>query len=178
MAQATANQTGTLPDKVYFRIGEVAALLGVEPHVVRFWQEQFPVVRPERSSTGRFLYPRVAVERLQRIRQLLYDQGYTIAGAKKALQAQAPVPPPLAAAEPVPTPTHEPHEGRRVAELEAEIDRLNRDVRATQARLEAAERQATSLTQVRHGLDARTKAELRQALEDATDLVRLLTPGS
>ena len=75
-----------LPDKVYFRIGEVAKALGVQPHVVRFWQQQFPTVRPERSKTGRFLYTRNTVEQLEFIQRLLKDEGYTIAGAKKALR--------------------------------------------------------------------------------------------
>ena len=75
-----------LPDKVYFRIGEVAKALGVQPHVVRFWQQQFPTVRPERSKTGRFLYSRNTVEQLAFIQRLLKDEGYTIAGAKKALR--------------------------------------------------------------------------------------------
>jgi DNA-binding transcriptional MerR regulator len=175
MARTTPSTPGTLPDKVYFRIGEVATLLGVEPHVVRFWQDQFAAVRPERSSTGRFLYSRAAVERLQRIRQLLYDEGYTIAGAKKALQSPGSVTPAPVIAPAVDPDVKEP-DGRRVAELQAEVERLQRDVRATQARLEASERQATALAQIRHGLDARAKAELRQALDEATDLVRMLTP--
>lgn len=79
----------TLPDKVYFRIGEVAALLGVKTHVVRFWQQQFPTVRPERSRTGRFLYTKATVTRLHLIKHLLYAEGYTIPGARKALRAGA-----------------------------------------------------------------------------------------
>ncbi|GEM_PF-2874977 len=75
-----------LPDKVYFRIGEVARALHVEPHVVRFWQQQFPTVRPERSRTGRFLYTRATVEQLAFIQRLLKEEGYTISGAKKALR--------------------------------------------------------------------------------------------
>ncbi len=79
-----------LPDKVYFRIGEVAELLGVKPHVIRFWQQQFPTVKPERSRSGRFLYPRPTVERLDRVRRLLYEEGYTIVGARKALRGAEP----------------------------------------------------------------------------------------
>mgnify|MGYP002632798737 CR=1 FL=1 len=75
-----------LPDKVYFRIGEVAEALGVQPHVVRFWQQQFPTVRPERSRTGRFLYTHSTIEQLAFIQRLLKDEGYTIVGAKKALR--------------------------------------------------------------------------------------------
>ena len=75
-----------LPDKVYFRIGEVAKLLEVQPHVVRFWQKQFRQVKPERSKTGRFLYTAATVQQLHVIRTLLYVQGFTIPGAKRALK--------------------------------------------------------------------------------------------
>ncbi len=75
-----------LPDKVYFRIGEVAKALDVQPHVIRFWQQQFPTVKPERSKTGRFLYTRKNVEQFERIQRLLKKEGFTIAGARKALR--------------------------------------------------------------------------------------------
>ncbi len=177
LASPLASSPGAvLPDKVYFRIGEVAKLLRVEPHVVRFWQEQFAAVRPERSSTGRFLYSRAAVERLQRIRKLLYDEGYTIAGAKKALSVPAT---PTPAAKPAESkPVIAPEQGRRLAEQQAEVQRLQREVRGLQARLEVSERDATALRQQREGPDARTRAELRLALDEATALTRLLDrPG-
>ncbi len=75
-----------LPDKVYFRIGEVADALSVKPHVVRFWQKEFTSIRPERSRSGRFLYTRKMVEHIDLIRQLLYEEGYTIQGARRALR--------------------------------------------------------------------------------------------
>ncbi len=76
-----------LPNKSLFRIGEVAKLLGVETHVVRFWQQQFPHVRPTRSSSGRFLYSRSQVEQLERIRRLLHEERMTIEGARKAIRS-------------------------------------------------------------------------------------------
>ncbi|MEY3011413.1 MAG: hypothetical protein RIT45_148 [Pseudomonadota bacterium] len=76
-----------LPNKSLFRIGEVANLLGVETHVVRFWQQQFPHVRPTRSSSGRFLYSRSQVEQLERIRRLLHEERMTIEGARKAIRS-------------------------------------------------------------------------------------------
>ncbi len=75
-----------IPDKALFRIGEVAKLLGVPTHVVRFWQSQFPSLQPGRTSSGRFLYSRSQVEQLERIRQLLHVERLTIEGAKKALR--------------------------------------------------------------------------------------------
>lgn len=75
-----------LPDKKYFKIGEVAALVGVEPHVLRYWQTQFPQVRPQKSRSGHRLYRRRDVETLLLVRELLHVQRFTIAGARQALR--------------------------------------------------------------------------------------------
>jgi DNA-binding transcriptional MerR regulator len=77
-----------LPDKLYFRIGEVADIVGVEPHVLRYWESEFRSVRPEKSRTGQRVYSRRDVERLLKVKDLLYGHGYTIAGAKKKLRAE------------------------------------------------------------------------------------------
>ena len=77
---------GGLPAKVYFRIGEVAELVGVEPHVLRYWEREFRSIRPTKSAKGQRVYSRRDVENLMRVRQLLYSEGFTIAGAKKKLQ--------------------------------------------------------------------------------------------
>src|SRR4051812_6718063 len=77
-----------IPDKIYFRIGEVAHLVGVEPHVLRYWEHEFRSIRPTKSQRGQRVYSRRDVEHLRRIRGLLYEQGFTIAGAKKALRAR------------------------------------------------------------------------------------------
>ena len=83
-----------IPDKLYFRIGEVARLLGVAPYVLRFWESEFPHLKPNKGGTGQRLYRRRDVEAALRIRHLLYDEGYTIDGARKALKADAKSPPP------------------------------------------------------------------------------------
>lgn len=75
-----------LPDKKYFKIGEVAHLVGVEPHVLRYWQTQFPQVRPHKSRSGHRLYRRKDVETLLAIKELLHVQRFTIAGARQALK--------------------------------------------------------------------------------------------
>ncbi|HTQ46298.1 MAG TPA: MerR family transcriptional regulator [Polyangiaceae bacterium] len=75
-----------LPPKLYFRIGEVAELVGVEPHVLRYWEREFRSIRPTKSAKGQRVYSRRDVENLMRVRQLLYSEGFTIAGAKKKLQ--------------------------------------------------------------------------------------------
>ena len=79
-----------LPDKVYFRIGEVAELVGVEPHVLRYWEREFRTVRPTKSARGQRVYTRRDVENLLRVRELLYKEGFTIAGARKKLHQAAP----------------------------------------------------------------------------------------
>lgn len=73
-----------LPDKLFFRIGEAAQLVGVEPHVLRYWESEFRM-RPQRSSSGQRMYRRKDIARFLRIRKLLHDEGFTIAGARKAL---------------------------------------------------------------------------------------------
>jgi DNA-binding transcriptional MerR regulator len=74
-----------LPTKLFFRIGEVARLVGVEPHVVRYWEREFRSIRPTKSAKGQRVYSRKDVENLLRVRDLLYRDGFTIAGAKKKL---------------------------------------------------------------------------------------------
>src|ERR1700749_3083551 len=76
----------TPPPKLYFRIGEVASLVGVEPHVLRYWEREFRSIRPSKSAKGQRVYSRKDVENLLRVRDLLYRDGFTIAGAKKKLQ--------------------------------------------------------------------------------------------
>lgn len=73
-----------LPDKLYFRIGEVADLVGVEAHVLRYWETEFRL-RPHRSASGQRLYRKQDVAKFLRVRQLLHEEGFTIAGARKVL---------------------------------------------------------------------------------------------
>ena len=80
-----------LPDKLYFRIGEVADLVGVEAHVLRYWETEFKL-RPHRSSSGQRLYRKQDVSRFLRVRQLLHEEGFTIAGARKVLLEGADAP--------------------------------------------------------------------------------------
>jgi DNA-binding transcriptional MerR regulator len=77
-----------LPEKKYFKIGEVASLVGVEPHVLRYWETQFPQVRPHKARSGHRLYRRREVEVLLVIKELLHVQRFTIAGARQALRSQ------------------------------------------------------------------------------------------
>jgi DNA-binding transcriptional MerR regulator len=87
-------------NKPYYRIGEIARILGVETHVIRYWESEFAILKPLRAPSGQRLYHISHLNLLKLIKELLYEQGYTIAGAKKALAQQlAPSP---ADSEPVP----------------------------------------------------------------------------
>jgi DNA-binding transcriptional MerR regulator len=77
-----------IPDKLYFKIGEVSDLLGVEPYVLRYWETEFAALSPKKSGTGHRLYRRKDVELLLRIKHLLYDRKFTIEGARQTLQQE------------------------------------------------------------------------------------------
>jgi DNA-binding transcriptional MerR regulator len=75
-----------LPDKLYFKIGEVARLVGVKPYVLRYWETEFTILRPGKTRSKHRLYRRKDVEMLLEIRRLLYAERYTIEGAKRRLR--------------------------------------------------------------------------------------------
>jgi DNA-binding transcriptional MerR regulator len=77
-----------IPDKLYFRIGEVARLCEVPAYVLRFWESEFPQLKPNKGGTGQRLYRRRDVEMAIRIKRLLYDEGYTIPGARQVFKAE------------------------------------------------------------------------------------------
>jgi DNA-binding transcriptional MerR regulator len=91
-----------LPNKLYFRIGEVAKILGVKPYVLRYWETEFSVLKPGKTPSRHRLYRKRDVETLLEIKRLLYEEGFTIAGAKKRIKEnekeeslQTPSPPPV-----------------------------------------------------------------------------------
>jgi DNA-binding transcriptional MerR regulator len=81
-----------VPDKSQFRIGEVAKLARVEPHVLRYWETEFRQLRPTKNRAGHRLYSRGDVALILAIRDLLYEEGFTIAGARRRLRAKDRVP--------------------------------------------------------------------------------------
>ncbi len=86
-----------LPDKLYFKIGEVASLTGVKQHVLRYWESEFAMIRPQKSKTNQRLYKRRDVEAVFAVKHLLYDLKFTIEGARKHLKEEgldASLPPP------------------------------------------------------------------------------------
>jgi DNA-binding transcriptional MerR regulator len=77
-----------IPDKLYFRIGEVSRLCDVPSYVLRFWESEFPQLKPHKGGTGQRLYRRRDVETALHIKTLLYEEGYTISGARQVLRAE------------------------------------------------------------------------------------------
>jgi len=78
----------SFPDKTYYKIGEVAKLADLKSSVLRFWETEFPFLRPEKSSSGQRLYTKQDIETIQQIKQLLYQEKYTIEGVRKRLKPQ------------------------------------------------------------------------------------------
>jgi DNA-binding transcriptional MerR regulator len=77
-----------IPDKLFFKIGEVCELVGVQAHVLRYWETEFPMLQPQKNRAGQRTYRRKDVEMALRIKQLLYEEGFTIAGAKRKLMGE------------------------------------------------------------------------------------------
>ena len=95
-----------IPNKLFFKIGEVCEITDTQPYVLRYWESEFPALAPAKNSSGQRIYRRRDIETVLRIKQLLYEEGFTIAGAKKKLEAEmagravtpSPAPEPLAEA--------------------------------------------------------------------------------
>lgn len=77
-----------IPDKLYFRIGEVSRLCDIPAYVLRFWESEFPQLKPHKGGTGQRLYRRRDVEAVLHIKSLLYDEGYTISGARQVIKTE------------------------------------------------------------------------------------------
>lgn len=87
-AKSTTSTEVLIPEKLYFRIGEVAQLCRLPAYVLRFWETEFPQLRPVKSSTGQRMYRHKDVENVLHIKKLLYEEGFTIAGARQQLRAE------------------------------------------------------------------------------------------
>jgi len=112
--------TEQLPVKLYYRIGEVSEIVGVEPHVLRYWETEFRSIRPQKSRKGQRIYSRRDVDKLLKVKELLYSQGFTIAGARKRLREGGAEPEPAA-----PVPVEVPRPG---ANLRAALAEIRRDI--------------------------------------------------
>jgi DNA-binding transcriptional MerR regulator len=89
LSQKRASESPTIPDRLYFKIGDVARICGLETYVLRFWESQFPQLKPNKSGTGQRLYRRREVELVLEIKRLVHDEGYTLPGARQALEQQS-----------------------------------------------------------------------------------------
>jgi DNA-binding transcriptional MerR regulator len=119
-----------LPVKLYYRIGEVSEIVGVEPHVLRYWETEFRSIRPQKSRKGQRIYSRRDVDKLLKVKDLLYSHGFTIAGARKRLREGGAEPETQAA---VPAP-EAPRPG---AQLRTALGEIRRDIVALLAEMEA-----------------------------------------
>ena len=77
-----------IPNKLFFKIGEVCEITDTQPYVLRYWESEFPSLAPAKNSSGQRIYRRRDIETVMRIKQLLYEEGFTIAGAKKRLETE------------------------------------------------------------------------------------------
>lgn len=87
-----AKDLPTIPNKLYFTIGEVGTLCGVKPHVLRFWEQEFPLLKPVKRRGNRRYYRKQEIITIREIRRLLHDEGYTIKGARHRLKARSAAP--------------------------------------------------------------------------------------
>jgi DNA-binding transcriptional MerR regulator len=85
LSHKRAFEIPAIPDRLYFKIGDVARICGLESYVLRFWESQFPQLKPNKSGTGQRLYRRREVELVLEIKRLVYSEGYTLSGARQAL---------------------------------------------------------------------------------------------
>ena len=109
-----------IPNKLFFKIGEVCEITDTQPYVLRYWESEFPALAPAKNSSGQRIYRRRDIETVLRIKQLLYEEGFTIAGAKKKLEAEMAgrAVTPLPAGEAAPgAPTPDPANSERVNAL-------------------------------------------------------------
>jgi DNA-binding transcriptional MerR regulator len=131
-----ADSTSTLPVKLYYRIGEVSDIVGVEPHVLRYWETEFRSIRPQKSRKGQRIYSRRDVDRLLKVKDLLYSHGFTIAGARKRLREGGAEPTAaLAVAALAPVAAAAPRPGEQ---LRAALGEIRRDIVTLLAELDSA----------------------------------------
>jgi DNA-binding transcriptional MerR regulator len=120
-----------LPVKLYYRIGEVSEIVGVEPHVLRYWETEFRSIRPQKSRKGQRIYSRRDVDKLLKVKELLYSHGFTIAGARKRLREGGAEPEQVAAVAPQET-------KRPGAQLRAALGEIRRDIVTLLAEFESS----------------------------------------
>jgi DNA-binding transcriptional MerR regulator len=136
--RALADQV-VIPDRLYFKIGDVAAICGLETYVLRFWESQFPQLKPNKSGTGQRLYRRREVELVLEIKRLVHSEGYTLAGARQALESTT------RRRERAQTQTLQPAVEPTPAPAPVQVPRLTRDIAAALQTARAELREIASL---------------------------------
>ena len=135
-----------IPEKLYFKIGEVCDLVGVQAHVLRYWETEFPQLSPQKNRSGQRSYRRRDVEISMRIKELLYDDMYTIAGARKKLQNELREPPKLKIVHPEPRPQQSEHDSEAPSlfddDLELEDPKVEVSSNGTSSGLSLEQREA------------------------------------
>jgi DNA-binding transcriptional MerR regulator len=165
-----AHSATVIPEKIYFKIGEVCDLVGVQPHVLRYWETEFPMLSPQKNRSGQRSYRRRDVEMALRIKELLYDEMFTIAGAKKKLQSELRDTPKLKIVHPEPLTTEHSRPPRDIEpslfdDEELELDDLADDIS------EQTDVPSTLDSNQRHALRslATQLLELREILKTSRD---------
>jgi DNA-binding transcriptional MerR regulator len=139
MTSPDTDADGQLPVKLYYRIGEVSEIVGVEPHVLRYWETEFRSIRPQKSRKGQRIYSRRDVDKLIKVKDLLYSHGFTIAGARKRLR-EGGAEPAAAVVATAPAP-------RPGAQLRAALGEIRRDILTLLAELDSSGIEVAGLTQ-------------------------------
>jgi DNA-binding transcriptional MerR regulator len=133
-----ADSAPTLPDKLFFRIGEVGRITGVKPYVLRYWETVFPRIRPQKTRSGQRLYRRKDVETVLLVKKLLWDERFTIEGARKRLrEVQGP--------EAVEEEIRGKRTDKRAAELEATLREAESRAQTAEGRAKEAQDRARAL---------------------------------
>jgi DNA-binding transcriptional MerR regulator len=128
----TSSDLEAVPVKLYYRIGEVSEIVGVEPHVLRYWETEFRSIRPQKSRKGQRIYSRRDVDRLLKVKDLLYSHGFTIAGARKRLREGGAEPVTVAVA------VVSPVAARPGAQLRVALGEIRRDIVTLLAELDSS----------------------------------------
>jgi DNA-binding transcriptional MerR regulator len=159
-----AVETPTIPDRLYFKIGDVARICKIEPYVLRFWESQFPQLKPNKSGTGQRLYRKRDVEIAVEIKRLVYGEGYTLSGARQAL-GQARRSEPQAAAAPVVAPAPAATGAKKRDKVAEVIGRAREELREIASMLGSP---AGTVTPTVQPMRRRTTRSSSSALENAS----------
>jgi len=152
-----ADAAATLPDKLFFRIGEVGRITGVKPYVLRYWESVFPRIRPQKTRSGQRLYRRKDVETVLLVKKLLWDQRFTIEGARKKLrEVQGP------------DGAEEELRGKRTDKRAAELEATARAAEERAAAAEARAKEATERARALEKIVADARKELTALLDYVT----------